>query len=132
MLREVIMVSQIPGQPFRRWFTDRKHDLYVWYDDRHKEIIGFQFCYEVDRKEHALTFLNDKGWRHTSVDDGETRKSKKGTTILGPAHMTPIMAAYAGYDVQELAERFKEISADIGGDISSHIYELISSSAAAK
>ena len=73
-----------------------------------------------------------KGWKQTTVDDGETRKSKKGTTILGPAHMTPIMAAYSGYDVQELAERFKEISADIGADISSHIYELIRGSAVEK
>jgi hypothetical protein len=55
MLREVLMVRQIPSQPFRRWFTDSQHDLYVWYDDRRKDIIGFQFCYEKRKDEQALT-----------------------------------------------------------------------------
>lgn len=125
MLSEVLMVRQVPGQPFRRWFTDMKHDLYVWFDDHRKKIIGFQYCYDVRGNEKALTYLVNKGWKHMEVDDGETRRSKKGTTILGPAHMTPIMAMNATYDARQLAEQFRETSGDLEPEIADYIYEKI-------
>ncbi|MDP7250834.1 MAG: hypothetical protein QGF00_14610 [Planctomycetota bacterium] len=128
MLREVLMVKQVPGQPFRRWFTDQQHDLYVWYDDRRREIIGFQFCYGRNKDEKALTYLDDRGWKHSCVDDGETRKSEKGTTILGPAHMTPIMTKEAGYDAPELANRFGEASGDLDPEIAEYVQDKIRTS----
>ena len=45
-------------------------DLYIWFDTA-DEPIGFQFCYDKGRNEHALTWLADSGFSHMRVDAGE-------------------------------------------------------------
>ncbi len=71
MLYEILKVRQIPGEPYRRWFTDTLYDLYVWYaDEARREIVGFQFCYDKNRLEHAVTWHKGRGFRFNKVDQG--------------------------------------------------------------
>ena len=70
MFKEVPHVSQPRGDPQRRWFCDEDLELIVWFDE-HDGIIGFQLCYQAERESKALTWLEDEGFHHTGVDDGE-------------------------------------------------------------
>lgn len=69
MLREIEHVKQYPGQHFRRWFNDELLDLFVWYDVGGR-IVGFQFCFDKDRQERALTYTDTHGYSLNKVDDG--------------------------------------------------------------
>jgi hypothetical protein len=55
---------------FRRWFNDDIFDLFVWYDAGPR-LVGFQLCYDKDRREGALTYLDGRGYTHSTVDSGE-------------------------------------------------------------
>ncbi|MBN1672756.1 MAG: hypothetical protein JXR37_17060 [Kiritimatiellae bacterium] len=84
MLQEIVPTRQVPGEPRRRWFTDKQMDLIVWYaaDDR---ISGFQICYLEGTQQKALTWLAEKGFSHKDIDDGEhDPRTHKMTPILVP------------------------------------------------
>ena len=84
MLQEVRHVRQIPGEPFRRWFSDNTFDLIVWHDADH-HVTGFQLCYREGVDHKALTWQRDSGFTHKRVDDGEGRPFRpKMTPILVP------------------------------------------------
>jgi hypothetical protein len=81
MLREIRNVTGIPGQGVRRWFTDARLDLFVWYDAG-GSIIGFQLCFDKDtRSECALTFTEDTGYSFDEVT-GETSVCDIGSPVL--------------------------------------------------
>lgn len=83
MLTEFAAVRQIPDDGFRRWFTDRDFDLFVWYEDETREkILGFQLCYNKQGAQKALTWYRDRGYLHTAIDDGESSPLKNRTPIL--------------------------------------------------
>ena len=69
MLREITPSRQPAGDPRRRWFASARCDLIVWLRDD-GGIDGFQFCYDKETSEHALTWFDDKGFSHMRVDDG--------------------------------------------------------------
>ena len=60
MLSEIRNPRQVPGEGFRRWFTDEYFDLIVWYDEA-RRLIGFQ---------------------HNRIDDGEIPGRSKMTPIV--------------------------------------------------
>ncbi|MFW5812247.1 MAG: hypothetical protein ACOCWS_04610, partial [Alkalispirochaetaceae bacterium] len=65
MLSEIKPVRQVPGEGFRRWFTDEEMDLIVWYDGEDQEQIeGFQLCYDKEVLERALTWRPEAGFTH--------------------------------------------------------------------
>jgi hypothetical protein len=65
----------------RRWLTDDFFDLIVWYEPG-GAIHGFQLCYDKPGREHAFTWLVDRGFTHSSVDGGEFGPLSNGTPIL--------------------------------------------------
>lgn len=67
-LREVSRVSQPAGEPFRRWFYGAWDDLTVWLDSGGRPI-GFQYCYRLPGPHRALTYLEDQGFDHSTVDE---------------------------------------------------------------
>ena len=75
-------VRQIPGEPFRQWYSSRECDLIVWYKDS-LEVKGFQFCYRQGHQECALTWMDDRGYSHHKVDNGEV--------YYGTHKQTPIL-----------------------------------------
>ena len=85
MLAEIPETRQIPGEGFRRWFTDARMDLIVWYTSENGRIVGFQLCYDKDEDEKALTWTQEAGFSHERVDDGGDRGyTHKGTPLLLP------------------------------------------------
>ena len=87
MLRELLPTRQIPGEPRRRWFNSERCDLIVWLQDDDVPV-GFQFCYDKDEIEHALTWVRNRGYNHMRVDAQDRfpyRESvQKGTPLMVP------------------------------------------------
>ena len=82
MLREYLPARQVPGEPRRRWFASPRCDLIVWLRDD-ETVKGFQFCYDKDATEHALTWMADRGFNHMRVDtEGGDLSSGRGTPLL--------------------------------------------------
>ena len=117
MLREYTDVSQIKGEPKRRWFTDDGFDLIVWLDQG-GEIVGFQLCYDKFENERALTWLKASGYMHQRVDDGESNPE-----LVQKA--TPILLADGHFDHKEIANVLRERSAEIEKTISKFVYDKI-------
>ena len=108
MVSEVQRARQIPGEGFRRWFTDQYFDLIVWYEgsDAAGAIAGFQLCYDKFNRERALTWRKGKGFAHEKVDDGE------GPFAL-QAKMTPILLPDGVFDAEGVTRRLREQSAEM-------------------
>ena|SRR5689334_9555738 len=83
MLRELRPTRQPPGDPPRVWFASPRCDLIVWLcEDR--GVRGFQFCYDKDATEHALTWYEGFGYSHMRVDSGGMAPFGRGTPLLVP------------------------------------------------
>lgn len=70
MLAEIPGIEQRDGEPPRRWFSDARLDLYVWYDGDGTPL-QFQLCFNKGNGEQALTWHRDTGLSCHAVDDGE-------------------------------------------------------------
>ena len=97
MLTEVICCRKIADDRLRRWFSSKRIDLFVWYEDR--EIFGFQICYDKGRQEHALTWRTDLGWSHKAVEAGNEGTGFKGTAILVPDGEVPVTRIIDEFEV---------------------------------
>ena len=116
MLQEIKKTRRARNEKPRRWFTDESMDLIVWYG-KHKEIIGFQLCYDKSVAEHALSWWQDQGFSHKRVDDGEDRPgSHKGTPILVPD---------GDFNLREIAEKFRNSAGEIETQVAEFVYEKL-------
>ncbi|MFP4301844.1 MAG: hypothetical protein ACLFPW_07310 [Spirochaetaceae bacterium] len=98
MLSEIHPVRQVPGEGYRRWFTDEDLDLIVWYEsEEQQEIQGFQLCYDKQVLEHALTWRPEGGFTHHQVDSGESPYSAK---------MSPTLEAEGNIDFKRISAIF--------------------------
>ena len=84
MLREMRDVRQVPGDRFRRWFTDEALEVVVWYETD-GSIYGFQICYDPEGMSRALMWTRGRGFSHAELDDGEDKPSSNRTPILRPS-----------------------------------------------
>ena len=116
MLREIKEVSQVPNEPFRRWFNSNTMELFVWIEDS-GEVYGFQLCYDKGDKEKALTWLPDRGYSHHCVDDGET--------TIQHFKMSPILVPDGVFPRDEVLALFKERSGDVDDDIVEFVAEKL-------
>lgn len=82
-LRELLPTRQVKAEPFRRWFASPGADLIVWLRDDGSPS-GFQFCYDKEGDEHALTWLEANGYCHMAVDTGSAFDWGRGTPLLVP------------------------------------------------
>jgi hypothetical protein len=114
MLLEIKHVRQIPGEGYRRWFSDDYFDLYLWYN--HDTIDGFQLCYNKNVKEHSITWQKGKGFLHNKIDDGETQPQD---------NKTPILIDDGTFDNKSVADRFIAESKDIDKDVSRFVYDKL-------
>lgn len=89
---------------FRRLFFDEYFDLYAWYDREGGRITGFQLVYDKLGLQRSLTWLEDEGFLHNKVDEGERAGSIK---------MTPILVPDGAFDADTVAERFARESGNI-------------------
>ncbi|MFP4373433.1 MAG: hypothetical protein ACLFPO_03810 [Spirochaetaceae bacterium] len=119
MLYEIRNVRQVPGEGFRRWFTDPDHDLVVWYPARGStRIEGFQFSYDKQGNERAITWTRERGFEHHRIDAGEVPFGNK---------MSPVLVADGLPDVKRLLERFRAISAGVDARIASFVRQKLES-----
>jgi hypothetical protein len=84
MLREIMIVRQVPGDFRRRWFQDDYFDLYVWYAES-GDVAGFQLCYDRQGDEHAFTCMAGSPPKHQSVDAPGSICAVGPTPLLTPA-----------------------------------------------
>lgn len=112
MLREIKWVSQVEGEPLRRWFVDSGLDLLVWQEDRC--VVGFQLCYDKTRRERALSWQPTEGFRHCLIDDGEARP--------GRPRPAPALVPCGCLDVQPIARSFLAKSRALEREITEFVY----------
>jgi hypothetical protein len=115
MLAEIPNARQVPGEGFRRWFTDEYFDLIVWYDDG-GALVGFQLCYDKKQKERALTWTVDHGFQHNRIDAGE---------VPGHAKMTPVIIADGDFGHVEIARRFAAASGSVEPDLARFVADTL-------
>lgn len=118
MLREWIGVRQRPEEGRRRWFADDDMDLIVWYRESDDSVRGFQLCYGKQSAQHALTWLADRGYSHTRVDDGEVGRE-------GSSKQTPMLVEDGTFDASALAERFVREAREIDPDVRSLVHRKL-------
>jgi len=118
MLAEIPRARQIPGEGFRRWFTDEYFDLIVWYEDADSPgtLKGFQLCYDKNGRERALTWTRDHGFQHNRIDSGE---------IPGHSKMSPVILADGEFRGDAVAELFRREAAGIDQTLASFVYSKV-------
>jgi len=115
MLREIRDVKQIPAEPKRRWFSDEDFDLIVWFEPE-DEMIGFQFCYDKESEQKALTWLKEEGYQHCRIDDGDNP---------GKMKASPVLEANGHFDREGIGRRFMENKGDVPEKTAHRIYDRI-------
>lgn len=115
MLREIKWVSQVEGEPLRRWFASHNLDLIVWQDD--SAVVGFQLCYDKVYQERVLIWQSTSGYSHTLVDSGECRP--------GRHKAAPILIPGGNFDPNQVAREFVEKSAAIEPEIFDFVYSKL-------
>ncbi|MFP4363958.1 MAG: hypothetical protein ACLFR1_08810 [Spirochaetia bacterium] len=117
MLVENKGVRQIPGEGFRRWFTEQDMDLVVWYTDTSQEKInGFQLCYDKTGYERCLTWREGEKYAHDRVDSGEFPFSAK---------MSPVLMQDGYFASSEVADQFLTKAENIEEDLRNFVYDKL-------
>ena len=88
-LRE-LAPKRMPQEPARRWFWSARCDLIVWLSDD-GAVLGFQFCYDKEGIERALTWMSGCGFSHMRVDTGPTNREAPLLVADGPIDATRIL-----------------------------------------
>lgn len=99
MLRNT-RIRTVAGDCARQWFSDDYFDLIVWYGPDRQARVGFQLCYDKGGHERAVTWLEDKGFQHHAVDDGEPDPFTNATPILRPDGGLPLAAVVAEFQTR--------------------------------
>lgn len=115
MLYELKNVTQLEGEPKRRWFTNDSLDLIVWFN-KENEIIGFQLCFNKDIDEQSFTWKYPSYFSLHKIDDGELNTGSKSTPTLVAGSITTNCI---------IADQFKENSKNIDRQISNFVYQKI-------
>jgi hypothetical protein len=127
MLAEIKGARQIPGEGFRRWFTDDDFDLIVWYDAPPaaaavgargglSSLKGFQLCYDKTGRERALTWTREHGFQHNRIDSGE---------VPGHAKMTPVIMADGEFSGDVVAEQFRARASRLDPALARFVYAAV-------
>ena len=109
-------IQPIPGDYNRRWLTDERFDLIVWYDSR-GAVHGFQLCYDKPHSERALTWITGRGFSHMRVDSGEANPF---------ANMTPVLLPDGSFPSERVAAEFQLHTRAVPADLRQLVLEKIS------
>ena len=116
MLKETKSVRQIPGEPFRRWYTDNKTNLIVWLEEH--RVVGFQLIVPDGETQAVFTWHEGRKVTVTSLDDGEGN--------MGHPKMTPILSKAHAVDRMAVSQHFKAVSAELPPGLSHLVEQKIS------
>ncbi len=106
MLREISNVRQQPNDHFRRCFRGKSLELLVWYKPD-QSIYGFQLCYDPERNPRAVTWTEERGLTHSSIDDGEE-------TPL--ANRSPTLQRSVDFDPAQILDSFNAVAINLPGE----------------
>jgi hypothetical protein len=81
MLREILAVRQDNPRLRRRWFQDEFFELYTW-QTGDGALVSFQLCYDVGRRERAVTWHREHGFSHNRIDYGDNQGLSIATPLL--------------------------------------------------
>jgi hypothetical protein len=107
VLREVLNVQQVAGEPPRRWFFSHQQDLWVWFGEDGVPV-AFQLAYGKYRNERAIRWKAGRGFAHQRVDDGEN---------AGVVKQAPLLVPDGVFEAGKVVAHFLEISAEVPGEI---------------
>lgn len=116
-LQEIPEIRQIPDAESRRWFVSRDLDLLVWFS-ADGEVYGFQLCGGEGESEGALTWMADRGFLLSRVDDGEGSGA-------GKPKKTPMLVEGGGTDVAGLAAKFAAQCGDLPAEVAALVMTRI-------
>jgi len=116
MLKELKKVRQNPGEHERRCFIDETFELTVWFSSNN-DPVGFQLCYPLETEKKALTWHEDTGYSHDTVDEGEDRP--------GRHKMTPILVADGVFDKQTIGSLLKDACLELDSTLADFVIEKI-------
>ena len=116
MFREINGVKQIPGEPFRRWFSCESMDLFVWTNENNT-IVSYQLSYDKPHPEKALSWSVERGFSHDNVDDGSRPGRHPGS---------PILVADGEFSARRVLELFQVNAGPLEGDLREFIVSGIS------
>jgi hypothetical protein len=115
MLREIKNVKQSDPALTRRWFQSEYFELFVW-SGPDSRVKTFQLCYDLRRRERALTWKEPFGFFHDGVDDGE------GVGPAGHNQSGLLTGASRGpFDAEKVNARFMRESADLPIELRSFV-----------
>ena len=115
MLKQVKATRQVPGEPFRRWYTDNDTDLIVWLEQY--RIVGFELTVPAGIERDVLTWHEGKGPWVAGLDDGEGRP--------GRPKMTPILTERHGADWTESLRHFRSVAAELPSGLAALVEQKI-------
>jgi hypothetical protein len=101
-MQEFPNVRQEPNS-FRRLFTGDGLDLYVWYESDCVTIRGFELVYPMGGRKKSIIWRKGKGYRHSTVDDGERPRYKR----------APIHTPDGAFKKETVARYFAKVSRDM-------------------
>ena len=113
---EIENVRQIPGEPFRRWFSSGEFDL-VLHCAAGGGFVGFQLCYDKPHRERAIVYGDADGFRHMAVDDGEQRPGKY--------KASPILTADGAFDASRIYRHFFAVSEGLPTDVADYVRQAL-------
>ena len=116
MLREIKNVKQSDPRFTRRWFQSEFFELFVW-SGLDGGIKTFQLCYDLRRRERALTWKEGFGFFHDGVDDGESGDATGGHNQSGLL----TGASRGPFDAEKVNARFMRESADLPIELRSFV-----------
>ena len=117
MLREIRQQGRKSGETRRRWFSDERMDLILWYADEKEEITGFQLCYDKPNQEHALTWRRDDGFQHHRIDNGEN--------VPGEHKQSPILLADGFFPQRKVSDEFARRARGLDPDLIAFVLEQL-------
>jgi len=95
--------KRVDNEPARRWFWSARCDLIVWLSGN-GALLGFQFCYDKEDLERALTWMSGRGFSHMRVDTGPTKRD------------APLLVADGPIDAARILNLFLQDCALVPGD----------------
>lgn len=115
MLREFPRVRQEPGE-YRRLFCDDGYDLYVWYADDRKTIVGLQILYFEGGAQKVVTWRKTTGRDHMGIDDWDCSRFNR----------TPLLVTDGVPDYSGLLGRIEPRLADLDAEIRDLVLGVLS------
>ncbi len=116
MLKEFEGVSQ-HKEGHRRYFYDDFFDLFIWYNEKSQNPIGFQLCYNKNVDEHSIIWDVDNNYLHSAIDTGENNP--------GCAKQSPISISDGYFDKNDIGNKFFTNGKEIDQDIFDLVYNKI-------